>query len=55
MYVRNKKFSEQEDEMILKAIKIEGKNFNNIAKYIPGRTAKMIKNRYYSKLKKYTK
>ena len=46
------KFSEEEDKMILKYHKIYGNQWAKIAKKIKTRTGDMIKNRFYSSLKK---
>ena len=46
------KFSEEEDKMILKYHKIHGNQWTKIAKRIKTRTGDMIKNRFYSSLKK---
>ena len=46
------KFSEEEDKMILKYHKIYGNHWAKIAKKIKTRTGDMIKNRFYSSLKK---
>ena len=51
--VNKKKFSTEEDTKILKYYKIYGNSWSTIAKFINGRTGDMIKNRYYSYLKKY--
>ena len=50
--VNKKKFSLEEDQKILKYFKIFGNSWSTIAKFISGRTGDMIKNRYYSYLKK---
>ena len=46
------KFSEEEDKMILQYHKIYGNQWAKIAKKIKKRTGDMIKNRFYSSLKK---
>jgi len=46
------KFTKEEDKMILKYYKIYGKSWARIAKKIKTRTGDMIKNRFYSSLKK---
>jgi len=46
------KFSEEEDKMILKYHKIYGNKWTKIAKKMKTRTGDMIKNRFYSSLKK---
>jgi hypothetical protein len=46
------KFSEEEDKMILKYHKIYGNKWSKIAKKMKTRTGDMIKNRFYSSLKK---
>ena len=46
------KFTKEEDNMILKYYKIYGKSWARIAKKIKTRTGDMIKNRFYSSLKK---
>ena len=50
--VNKEKFSLEEDKKILKYYKIFGNSWSTIAKFINGRTGDMIKNRYYSYLKK---
>jgi len=46
------KFSKEEDEMILKYHKIYGNQWTKISKKMITRTGDMIKNRFYSSLKK---
>ena len=46
------KFSEEEDKMILKYHKIYGNKWSEIAKKMKARTGDMVKNRFYSSLKK---
>ena len=46
------KFSEEEDKMILKYHKIYGNKWSKIAKRMKTRTGDMVKNRFYSFLKK---
>ena len=46
------KFNEEEDKMILKYHKIYGNKWSKIAKKMKTRTGDMIKNRFYSSLKK---
>lgn len=50
--VSKNKFSQAEDEIIIKYFKIYGTVWSKIAKLIPGRTADTIKNRFYTSLKK---
>ena len=47
------KFTEEEDQMILKYYKIFGNSWAKIAKKLKTRTGDMVKNRFYSSLKKY--
>ena len=47
------KFTEEEDQMILKYYKIYGNSWARIAKKLKTRTGDMVKNRFYSSLKKY--
>jgi hypothetical protein len=46
------KFSEEEDKMILKYHKIYGNKWSEIAKKLKARTGDMVKNRFYSSLKR---
>ena len=46
------KFSEEEDQMIIKYYKIYGNSWAKIAKKLKTRTGDMVKNRFYSSLKK---
>ena len=46
------KFSAYEDKVILSTVRELGIKWSEIAKRLPGRTEQMIKNRYYTKLKK---
>ena len=46
------KFNEEEDKIILKYYKIYGNEWSKIAKKMKTRTGDMIKNRFYSSLKK---
>ncbi len=48
---KGKKFSKAEDQQILLCMKKFGKRWDLIANCVPGRTAQMIKNRYYYSLK----
>ena len=48
------KFTEEEDQMILKYYKIYGNSWARIAKKLKTRTGDMVKNRFYSSLKKFT-
>lgn len=50
--VLKEKFSDEEDENILKFYKIYGSAWSKIVKFFPGRTADIIKNRFYSTLRK---
>lgn len=50
--LNRKKFSLKEDEKIMKLIDKIGPKFYEIAKELNGRSPIMVKNRYYSKLKK---
>jgi hypothetical protein len=50
--VLKEKFTEGEDENILKYYKIYGSAWSKIVKFFPGRTADIIKNRFYSTLRK---
>lgn len=47
------KFTEEEDQAIIKYFKIYGKSWAKIAKKLKMRTGDMVKNRFYSSLKKY--
>ena len=47
-----RKFSKEEDKMILKYHKIYGNKWSKIAKKMKTRTGDMIKNRFYSFLKR---
>jgi len=47
-----KKFIHKEDLLIVKLMKEHGTNWVKIAESFPGRDAIMIKNRYYSFIKK---
>ena len=49
---KREKFSEEEDKMILKYHKKYGNKWSKIAKKMKARTGDMIKNRFYSSLKK---
>ena len=46
------KFTEEEDQMIIKFYKIYGNSWAKIAKKLKTRTGDMVKNRFYSSLKK---
>ena len=46
------KFTEEEDQMIIKFYKIYGNSWARIAKKLKTRTGDMVKNRFYSSLKK---
>lgn len=46
------KFTPEEDAIIIRKYKIFGSSWNNISKYLPNRSSIMIKNRFYSNLKK---
>lgn len=46
------KFSLQEDEEIAQCYKKHGPNWKLIAKYLPGRTERMVRDRFYSIVKK---
>lgn len=46
------KFSPEEDNAIINLYKIYGSTWNYISKFFPNRTSIMIKNRFYSSLKK---
>ena len=46
------KFTPEEDALIINLYKIYGSTWNNISKYLPNRSSIMIKNRFYSNLKK---
>lgn len=46
------KFTPEEDALIIKLYKLYGSTWNNISKYLPNRSSIMIKNRFYSNLKK---
>jgi hypothetical protein len=46
------KFSEEEDKLILKYHKIYGNKWSQIAKKMKARTGDMVKNRFYSSLKR---
>ena len=48
----NGKFNEEEDKMILKYHKIYGNKWSKIAKKMKARTGDMVKNRFYSSLKR---
>ena len=48
------KFTEEEDQMILRYYKIYGNSWSKIAKKLKTRTGDMVKNRFYSSLKKFT-
>jgi hypothetical protein len=50
-YVRGK-FTEEEDKILLKYYKIFGNSWAKIAKKMKTRTGDMVKNRFYSSLKK---
>ena len=47
-----RKFSKEEDKMILKYHEIYGNKWSEIAKKLKSRTGDMIKNRFYSFLKR---
>jgi hypothetical protein len=49
---RLNRFIQQEDELIMTLVARMGTKWVEIAKQLPGRTSKSIKNRYYSALKK---
>lgn len=46
--LNKKEYTEQEELYLLKCFKIFGKKWTNISKLFPGRTAEMIKNKFYS-------
>jgi len=46
------KFTPEEDSLIISKYKIYGGTWNNISKFLPNRNSIMIKNRFYSNLKK---
>eukprot|EP00301_Raphidiophrys_heterophryoidea_P015443 c24086_g1_i1.p1 GENE.c24086_g1_i1~~c24086_g1_i1.p1 ORF type:complete len:361 (+),score=75.57 c24086_g1_i1:245-1327(+) len=49
---RLNRFSAQEDALIIAVVKRIGTKWSEVSKFLPGRTSKSIKNRYYSALKK---
>jgi len=49
---RLNRFSTQEDALIITLVKRIGTKWSEVSKFLPGRTSKSIKNRYYSALKK---
>jgi len=49
---RKTRFSHKEDQIIVKYYKQYGTNWDSIAKHLPDRTPSMIKNRFYSSIKK---
>ena len=50
--LKRSRFDKDEDELILKLHEKYGNKWNEISKYFPNRNASMVKNRYYSYLKK---
>ena len=50
--LNREKFTLEEDEKIIKLYKCYGKSWSRIAKRLKGRTGDMVKNRFYSSLKK---
>lgn len=46
------KFTPEEDSLIIKKYKIYGSQWNQISQFLPNRSSIMIKNRFYSNLKK---
>jgi hypothetical protein len=50
--LKRSRFEKEEDELILKLHDKYGNKWNEISKYLPNRNSAMIKNRYYSYLKK---
>ena len=51
-YINKDKFTIEEDAMIVELYNKIGSKWSIISKYFPNRTADMIKNRYYSSIKK---
>lgn len=49
---RDEKFTEEEDNYIMETIRREGRMWSKMASALPGKNSLMIKNRYYSKLRK---
>jgi len=49
---KTKKFTEDEEMLIMQLYNQVGTNWEEIAKYIPHKSPLMVKNKYYSKLKK---
>lgn len=50
--IRKIRFSLQEDQLIAHYYQIYGPNWKQIVKYLPGRTESMVRNRFYSTIKK---
>ena len=50
--LKRSKFSDEEDNMIIKLYKKYGNKWNQICKFLPNRNSEMIKNRYYSYIRK---
>lgn len=50
--LNKEKFTEEEDQMIIRYYSMYGTLWSKIAKYFKGRTGDMIKNRFYSSLRK---
>lgn len=50
--IRKMRFTLQEDQLIAHYYKIHNANWKVIVKYLPGRTESMIRNRFYSTIKK---
>jgi len=50
--INKTKFNEEDDKKIIESYKLNGSKWSVIAKGFPGRTGDMIKNRFYSCLKK---
>lgn len=50
--LKRSKFTSEEDEKVIKLHEKFGNNWSEIAKYLPDRNALMIKNRFYSVLRK---
>ena len=50
--IDKRKFTEEEDEEIIKLYKQYGNSWTTIAKFLKGRTGDMVKNRFYSRLNK---
>lgn len=51
--INKKQWTVQEDELLLKLYQQHGRKWVQIAKYIPGRSEVMVKNRFYSKFSEY--